>query len=85
MSFNAVRNGVHSMIARRPLLSAVAGAAVVAGLCFRLLPPAPALPVKQSWNQTTRVAPDAEVPGWFINLGVTGARAKLTEAEPKGA
>ncbi|MGA1824592.1 MAG: DUF6288 domain-containing protein [bacterium] len=31
------------------------------------------------WSQTTNLGPDAEVPGFFINLGITGARAKITE------
>ncbi len=35
------------------------------------------------WNVTTKVGPDAKVGGWFINLGLTGARAKLTAAHPK--
>ena len=35
------------------------------------------------WDLTTTTGPDAEVPGWFINLGITGARAKLTPDEPK--
>lgn len=34
------------------------------------------------WNLTTKVGPDADVPGWYINLGVTGARATLTKEEP---
>ena len=32
------------------------------------------------WSQTTNLGPDADVPGFFINLGITGARAKITEA-----
>ena len=36
------------------------------------------------WDKlTTKVGPDAEVPGWYINLGITGARAMIAEAEPK--
>ena len=35
------------------------------------------------WNVKTRVGPDAQVGGWFINLGITGARVKLTAAEPR--
>ncbi|HEY3321659.1 MAG TPA: DUF6288 domain-containing protein [Planctomycetota bacterium] len=35
------------------------------------------------WDLTTKTGPDAEVPGWFINLGITGARAKLTPDAPK--
>lgn len=36
-----------------------------------------------NWGLTTEAGPDAEVPGWFINLGITGARAKLTPDAPK--
>ena len=36
------------------------------------------------WDKrTTKIGPDAEVPGWYINLGITGARAMIAEAEPK--
>ncbi len=38
---------------------------------------------KVPWDLTTKVGPDAEVPGWYINLGLTGARAKLTQEDPK--
>lgn len=35
------------------------------------------------WDKlTTQVGPDAEVPGWYINLGITGARAMITQEEP---
>ena len=35
------------------------------------------------WDKlTTKVGPDAEVPGWYINLGVTGVRAMITQEEP---
>ena len=35
------------------------------------------------WDKlTTKVGPDAEVPGWYINLGITGARAMITPEEP---
>jgi len=71
------------MVQRKLLLSVAAGTAALAGLALFVLPEAPALPTRESWTERTRVAPDAEVPGWFINLGITGARAKLTEAEPK--
>ncbi len=37
---------------------------------------------KATWSITTRVGPDAQVPGWFINLGLTGARAKIPEEAP---
>lgn len=31
------------------------------------------------WDQKAGSGPDAVVGGWYINLGITGARAKLTE------
>jgi hypothetical protein len=31
----------------------------------------------KSWDRTTKAGPDAQVPGWFINLGLTGARARI--------
>jgi hypothetical protein len=37
----------------------------------------------QPWSQRADSGPDAEVPGWFYNLGVTGIRAELVAAEPK--
>jgi len=35
------------------------------------------------WNQRAGAGPDAEVPGWYYNLGITGMRAELVAAEPK--
>ena len=35
------------------------------------------------WNQKADSGPDAEVPGWYYNLGLTGIRAELVENEPK--
>ena len=35
------------------------------------------------WGQRADSGPDAEVPGWFYNLGITGLRAQLVEEEPK--
>jgi hypothetical protein len=35
------------------------------------------------WGQRAQAGPDAEVPGWFYNLGITGLRAQLTADEPK--
>lgn len=34
------------------------------------------------WNQRAGGGPDAEVPGWFYNLGITGLRARLIESDP---
>lgn len=35
------------------------------------------------WDQRAESGPDAKVPGWFYNLGVTGLRAQLVADEPK--
>ncbi|MCH2112420.1 MAG: PDZ domain-containing protein, partial [Planctomycetes bacterium] len=35
------------------------------------------------WNQRADSGPDAEVPGWFYNLGVTGIRCELIPNRPK--
>lgn len=35
------------------------------------------------WNQRARKGPDAVVPGWYYNLGITGIRVELTEERPK--
>ena len=32
---------------------------------------------QQPWSQRADSGPDAEVPGWFYNLGITGMRAQL--------
>jgi hypothetical protein len=37
----------------------------------------------QPWTQRAASGPDAEVPGWFYNLGITGLRAQLVADEPK--
>ena len=37
----------------------------------------------QPWSQRAGDGPDAEVPGWFYNLGITGIRAELVADEPK--
>jgi hypothetical protein len=34
------------------------------------------------WNQRASEGPDAQVPGWYYNLGVTGMRAELVANEP---
>ena len=39
--------------------------------------PAHALRKNPTWNKQTKVQPDAQAGGWFINLGITGARAKI--------
>jgi len=35
------------------------------------------------WNQRANAGPDAEVPGWYYNLGVTGLRVELVEDAPR--
>ncbi len=35
------------------------------------------------WQQRATHGPDAEVPGWYYNLGVTGLRAELVSDQPK--
>ncbi len=35
------------------------------------------------WSQRAGSGPDAVVPGWFYNLGITGLRAQLIADEPK--
>lgn len=35
------------------------------------------------WGQRATSGPDAEVPGWFYNLGLTGLRAQLVADQPK--
>ncbi|PHX76977.1 MAG: hypothetical protein CK544_05945, partial [Planctomycetaceae bacterium] len=37
----------------------------------------------QPWKQRADSGPDAEVPGWFYNLGITGMRAELVADAPK--
>ncbi len=35
------------------------------------------------WGQRARSGPDAVVPGWYYNLGITGIRAELVSDDPK--
>lgn len=35
------------------------------------------------WGQRAEAGPDAEVPGWYYNLGITGLRAQLVADQPK--
>jgi hypothetical protein len=37
----------------------------------------------QPWKQRADSGPDAEVPGWYYNLGLTGIRAELSPDEPR--
>lgn len=54
-------------------------------LCLAMASPAWALRLSKggAWERTTRVGPDAQVPGWYINLGITGARAMITDEQTK--
>lgn len=45
--------------------------------------PCEALRKRDTWAKTTKVQPDAQAGGWFINLGITGVRAKITLDAPK--
>jgi len=48
------------------------------------LSPAPsfALTEKGTYDVQTQAQPDAQAGGWYINLGITGARGKMTPAAP---
>jgi hypothetical protein len=61
------------------VICGIFGLAIVAGLSR----PASALRKRQPWSVTTRAEPDAQAGGWFINLGITGARAKIQLESPK--
>ena len=54
-------------------------------LCLAMTSPAWALRLSKggAWERTTRVGPDARVPGWYINLGITGARAMITDEQTR--
>ena len=59
-------------------------AAVVLALTGAVCSPAMALREgnQATWDKTTSVAPDSEAGGWWINLGITGARAKIPDNMP---
>lgn len=38
---------------------------------------------REPWGQRADSGPDAEVPGWFYHLGLTGIRAELVADQPK--
>lgn len=46
-------------------------------------PSSEALRKRDTWTKTTKIEPDAQAGGWFINLGISGARAKITLGAPK--
>lgn len=72
--------GIKSM----PLHSIVCG---LVGLLFFCLSPPLQAAVNYSqnspWGQRAESGPDAKVPGWFYNLGITGLRAQLVADQPK--
>ena len=45
--------------------------------------PTVALTKRQPWDVTTRAEPDAQAGGWYINLGITGARAMIEQDDPQ--
>lgn len=80
--WNGGRYGDVNTLFLRPFKCGVLGLLLAAGV---FCPPASGLRSgnKATWKKTTKVGPDARVPGWFINLGITGARAKIPDDEPK--
>lgn len=52
-------------------------------LSIGLAGPSHALRKRPTWDIKTRVQPDSKAGGWFINLGITGARAKILVEAPK--
>ena len=60
----------------------VAGLALL-GLSVALQAQVHYQPNGSPWTQRAPSGPDAEVPGWFYNLGITGLRAQLGADEPK--
>lgn len=50
--------------------------------CLLTVLPSQALRKNATWGKQTRVQPDAQAGGWFINLGITGARAKIDLETP---
>lgn len=58
--------------------------AILCGLVLAAPSPAQVHYGKDSpWDRRADSGPDAQVPGWFYNLGVTGLRARLTDNDPK--
>ena len=68
---------------RRPALC-VYGLGMLLVICMVCLPASGLISGDgATWNKTTSNGPDAQVPGWYINLGITGARAKIPDDQPK--
>lgn len=64
---------IYSPFALTALLTAVSGS----------LPAQVHYDGRTPWSQRADSGPDAEVPGWYYNLGLTGIRAELVANEPK--
>ncbi len=56
---------------------------LILALCLSFVGEAQAIRKYHPWNLKTRSQPDAQAGGWFINLGITGARAKIRIEDPK--
>jgi hypothetical protein len=64
----------------------IASAISLASVQFFAVPAAAQVDYNESghpWRQRAESGPDAEVPGWFYNLGITGMRAELVADAPK--
>ena len=64
------------------LFTPFASAALLAGISVPLMAQV-AYENGQPWKERAESGPDAKVPGWFYNLGITGMRAELVADEPK--
>ena len=69
------------------LLKSSLGMALTASLIASLSAPQLAAQVNYNatlpWAHQAQSGPDAQVPGWWINLGITGVRVELMPAAPK--
>ena len=55
---------------------------LAAGLLAATATPVRALRKRATYGVQTKAQPDAQAGGWFINLGITGARGKLVPEAP---
>ncbi|MBL9134064.1 MAG: hypothetical protein JNG86_22820 [Verrucomicrobiaceae bacterium] len=67
----------------RSLLASLGFGALLAGIAAPLTAQVNYDENGQPWKQRADSGPDAEVPGWYYNLGLTGLRAELVAAAPK--
>jgi hypothetical protein len=68
---------------KRPAMS-ICGATMLLVICALCIPAMALISGDgATWDKTTSNGPDAVVPGWYINLGITGARAKIPDDQPK--